>query len=125
MKIFFYKWVSWSGISELGTNINLSRYPKPITNPFSTTLKGMCTHRPLFKCQGQLKFKFTFPFANVSKEINAILRLGITPFISEVKRSSLPMTVTELHICHLILVIDLVGKLCSTLISFSLFLIWD
>lgn len=73
---------------------------------------------------GTTKVKFIFPFANVSKEINAILMVGITSllFLQVFKKlCSLPQTVTGLRICHLMLVTNLVGKLWSILISpFSL-----
>lgn len=92
---------------------------KSFLNP---TPKGTFTHRPLFKCQGQLKIKFIFPLNNISKEINAILTFGITspllkwkkipPYLSQSQGSQLSPNAR----------INLVGKLCSTVISpFPLF----
>lgn len=91
---------------------------KSFLNP---TPKGTFTHRPLFKCQGQLKIKFIFPLNNISKEINAILTFGITspllkwkkipPYLSQSQGSQLSPNAR----------INLVGKLCSTVIFWTLF----
>lgn len=84
----------------------------------------MCTQRPLFKCQGQLKFKFAFLFANVSKEINAILMLGINSFISEVKKKFLT------YVSHRTSYLsrNACNQPCGEIVFysyFSFFLIWD
>lgn len=118
----FHNWVAWSGMSESGRNKHpaILNHLKSLFNP---SLKGTCIRRPLFKCQGQLKLSSRSPLLMFQKREMQFWCWELLHFyfLSLKKICSFPKIVTGLCICHLMLVINLVGKLIYS--YFSLFLI--
>lgn len=111
-------------MSESGRNKHpgILNHLKSLLNP---SLKGTCIHRPLFKCQEQLKLSSRSPLLMFQKREMRFWCWELLHFyfLSLKKICSFPKTVTGFRICHLMLVINLVGKLIYS--YFSLFLIWD